>query len=1057
MKHFLTLLVVALLSTASFAQFGQNKVQYKEYTWFYIQTMHFDVYFSQDGSEIAGFAANAAEEALKQIERLMNHKINNRITIILFNSQNDFQETNVTDEYLSENVGGFTELFKNRVVLPYNGDYKAFRHVIHHELVHAVVNDMFYGGAIQNIIANNIQIRLPLWFNEGLAEYLSLGWDTNTDMYIRDAASNEYLPDIPQLDGYFAYRGGQSVWHYIAKKYGEEKIGELLHKIKSKGNVEEGIFQSLGLKIDELNERWKKDIKRRFWPDISKYSDPDEFSKRLTDHRKEGGFYNTSPALSPQGDRLAFISNRDFFFDVYLMNAADGKIIKKLVKGSRTPDFEELNILTPGLSWSPDGRKIALAAKSGGYDVVYIIDVESEDMQTLQLKLGGIGSVHWSPDGSRLVFAGHNAQQSDIYIYQLQTGELTNITNDKFSDRDPVWSPDGKKIYFASDRADLLTQPGEQYSMIKHNYTQTDLYCITLSDKSIIRITNLPISSESSPACSPDGKEILFVSDLNGINNIFKKRIELLPGDTVKSITALPEIPVTNSMSGLYQLSLSQDGKKLAFSSLYQSAFNIFVLNHPFDYKPETKVNRTLYVEELLNPQAKETSGDTVKNKPKKEEKKDEEVSSADFTIFTGQYIDTTKNKNSKDYSGYVFGGNDYVKIDTIKKNSSEIFEPINNLDSAGNYRVNKYKITFSPDIIYANAGYSSLYGLLGTTVISFSDVLGNHRLVGQTSLQIDLKNSDYGLSYYYMPKRIDYGIEAFHTARFVYLQRSTGDELFRFRNYGAVASMSYPLNRFYRLDAGLSFLNVSSENLDNPDEDLQKVVYLLPAVSFIHDNTIFGYTSPIEGTRYRLDLLANGLVQKNKNSFYSLLADYRTYLRFWGDYSFVFRYTGGLSRGNKPQRFFIGGIENWINRNFTTGTIPLESPADFAFLTPVLPMRGFNYAEKLGTTYSLVNLELRYPLIRYLLSGALPILFTNVLGTAFIDAGAMWGNNSKQLQLFSKDANGNLMTKDALIGTGLGARMYLLYFLLRFDVAWSYNMQSFSQPKFYISLGADF
>ncbi len=110
--------------------------------------------------------------------------------------------------------------------------------------------------------------------------------------------------------------------------------------------------------------------------------------KGLTDHKEDGGFYNTSPALSPQGDKIAFLSNRDYYFDVYIMSAIDGKIIKKLVEGNRTDDFEELNILTPGLSWSPDGSKIALSAKSSGYDVIYIIDVESEDKEISSDKTG---------------------------------------------------------------------------------------------------------------------------------------------------------------------------------------------------------------------------------------------------------------------------------------------------------------------------------------------------------------------------------------------------------------------------------------------------------------------------------------------------------------------------------------------------------------------------------------------------------------------------------------------------------------------------------------------
>lgn len=164
MKMIFLLTVSCLLFTSlTFGQFGRNKVQYRSYTWYYIQTTHFDIYFTEEGAKIAEFTADAAETALASIQRKMNYRINNRLSIILYNSQNDFQETNIIDENLSEGTGGFTELFKNRVVLPFTGSYKLFRHVIHHELVHAVMNDMFYGGSIQNIISNNISIRFPLW------------------------------------------------------------------------------------------------------------------------------------------------------------------------------------------------------------------------------------------------------------------------------------------------------------------------------------------------------------------------------------------------------------------------------------------------------------------------------------------------------------------------------------------------------------------------------------------------------------------------------------------------------------------------------------------------------------------------------------------------------------------------------------------------------------------------------------------------------------------------------------------------------------------------------
>ncbi|TLY28207.1 MAG: biopolymer transporter Tol, partial [Ignavibacteria bacterium] len=373
MKH---ILVIAFLlggflpASAQQTIFGKNKVQYKDFHWFYVQSSHFDVYFNQGGESLADFTASIAESSYNSISKSFRYQITNRIPVVVYDSHNEFQQTNVVNSYLEEGIGGVTELFKNRVVIPFEGDYKKFRHVIHHELVHAVINDMFYGGSIQSIIANNITLQLPLWFNEGIAEYESLQWDTNSDMFMRDATIHEYLAPIDFLNGYFAYRGGQAVWNYIATKYGEQKIADILARIKGTRSVDGGFRSAIGLSVNELSERWQKEQKVQYWPDIAKREDPADYAHRLTDHTKDGGFYNTSPRISPQGDRIAFISNRDDYFDVFVMNTIDGSIQQKLVKGQRTPDFEELHLITPGMAWSPDGRRLALAAKSGDKDAI---------------------------------------------------------------------------------------------------------------------------------------------------------------------------------------------------------------------------------------------------------------------------------------------------------------------------------------------------------------------------------------------------------------------------------------------------------------------------------------------------------------------------------------------------------------------------------------------------------------------------------------------------------------------------------------------------------------
>jgi Tol biopolymer transport system component len=1093
-KFFCLFLVLIVFAGTAIGQFGQNKVQYSNHEWFFIQTKHFDIYYADGAERTAEFTASVAEQSLEQIQKDFNYEINNRIPLIVYSSHNDFQETNVTDEYLSGGVGGFTEPFKNRVVFPFEGSYEKFRHVINHELVHAVMQDMYFGGSVQNIIKRGISLQLPLWYMEGSAEFFSQGWETYTDMFIRNAILSESLPDIDRLSGYLAYRGGQAVFKYLSDTYGRQKLGELVNKVQSVGGVEQALKATFGIDVEELNERWKKSLKKEYWPDIAVKTDPDEFAKRLTDNKKDYGFYNTSPAISPQGDKIAFISDRDIFLDVYVMDANTGKIIKKIVESGRTTDYEELNILHPSLTWSPDNNRVALSTKAAGGDEITIIDVEKDESYHLPFKMPGIETVSWSYDGSKIAFMAHNKQKSDIYIYDLKREQITNITHDIFSDFNPVWTPDSKKIIFSSDRGSFIsrTQIPKDFMVQNHKYNFVDLYMIDVETEETERLTDLPLSDEKYAVVSEDNDEILFISDKSGISNIYKKKLIAEPG---KTILENKEIPITNSLSEISQMSLSYNGKKLAFASLYKMGYNIFLLNNPFDMDLGLdSLKGTNYVASLKNEDDKkgrifnneqiagiakkdtssqnkivETQKDSIKNPIAAEAKSDstdhqkttatpaDSIKTKERKIFSGQYVSDKKEKKDStksDYSRFVFKGGDKSESDSARiARRNELFSA--KLDEDGNFLVNKYKIDFSPDIVYANAGYSTYYGLLGTTVLSFSDVLGDHRLIGITSMQIDVKNSDYGLAYYYLKDRISYGITGFHTARFLYKSSYLGDELYRFRNYGLILSTSYPFDRFHRFDFGFSVMGVSAENLDDPTVPSEKTTYILPSISYVKDNTFFGYTSPIEGTRYNLTLFGDPGFTKSKQSFFSALYDYRTYVRFFFDNALAIRLSGGYSGGGNPQRFFLGGTENWINRSFATQNIPIESTSDYAFLTPAMPLRGYDYAEQIGTKYSLLNLELRTPLIRYLVTGPLPLLFQNILGVAFIDAGSAW-NSTEKLKLIGKDDNNKTVTNDLRLGTGVGFRLYMI-FLWKVDVAWKYNLDHFSKPRYYLSLGLDF
>jgi len=316
-----------MVSLAAAQYFGQNKVQYTEFDWRYLQSEHFDVYFYEGGYDLARFTAEEAESAYVKIKNDLKYDIMDRIALVVYKSHNHFQQTNVVYEYMEEGIGGVTELYKNRAVIPYEGSYSQFRHVIHHELVHAVMNDMLYGGSVQSLVTGQVT-QVPLWFSEGLAEYAALHWDTRLDMVVRDATLTGYLPPIEFLD-YMPYQGGASVFRYIAQKYGHEKIAEIINKVKGSFRFQNAFQSALGIDFKDLTEQWQLEMKREYWPDIADRKEPGEIARTLTDHRKENSYLNNSPAISPQGDRMVFLSNRSGKMSIYLMDVLEGKISRK--------------------------------------------------------------------------------------------------------------------------------------------------------------------------------------------------------------------------------------------------------------------------------------------------------------------------------------------------------------------------------------------------------------------------------------------------------------------------------------------------------------------------------------------------------------------------------------------------------------------------------------------------------------------------------------------------------------------------------------------------------
>ena len=1075
-KYYLAFAVILMFypnSEMIFGQyFGKNKVQYKNFKWYYIQSRHFDIYFYKGGEKLAEFAAEIAEESLIQIENNWKYKLKSRFPIIVYNSHNDFQQTNVVEAYLEEGVGGVTEIFKNRVTLPYEGSYGKFKHVIRHELVHAVMFDMLYGNTYPRSIYSDSMFQIPLWIAEGLAEYESIGWNTDTDMYNRDATINGYLQYSGQV--YNPYWGGNLIFNFIANKYGKEKVREFLRSLKNVNNIDRAIKYTFGVDHKEFAEQWSLYARRRYWPDIVYRKKSEEFAIRLSNHSKINNIYNISPSISPSGSEVAFISDKSGHLDVYIMSTIDGKILDKVIKGERSPAFEEMHLLFPGISWSPDGENIALAAKSGEEDALYIINVKSKKNRQLKFGLDGLFNPAWSPSGNQIAFVGNKNGASDIYSFNINTKELRKITDDAFSDKHPSWSPNGEKIAFVSDRKNYINKEmiPEDFKMYEFDFSQSDIYIVDEDGVNMQRITETDYN-EDYPVWSPDGEFLAHTSEKNGITNIF-----------ITDINSTVSKPITNTLTGCMQLSWSKDGSKLVFVSFYKIGYDIFMIKNPLDIDSKNiQLKNTVYFDQL--------------EKKKKEKYPKNLIAFDSKTGYKSKFLNLSKYIYDVNYKEQ----NESIRIEQ-KKAKKEITKYESELNVKNNYKIKKYKLKFSSDVITGSAGYDKFYGLQGTNMIQITDVLGNHQILIGTDLYVDLKNSNFSFFYNYLPRRTNYSIGIFqYTSYFTGYNQFLGLPIdsvpFRLRNFGVRTIGSRPFSKFSRIDFSASYSILDQTYFNDsgyipiPSHGINSLRFSL---SYSKDISLWGPNFfpiiPLDGTRYYFSISTspplsnnsfspylNGPDTNGTLSFTTAITDIRKYFRIGNLYGFGLRLSGGVSFGRDPENFYLGGVDNWINRQFA-GDVR-DGLRDIFFSKFITPLRGADYYQLVGSKFFLSNVEFRFPLIQYLQLGwPLPIGFQHIRGSLFMDIGGAWDPYEEFNIVTGKWVVGDPFRKDyethkgfraikkvnnvtyfddMAASFGIGARGVLLFMLARIDVAWLFNGNRFSAPNYLFSIGLDF
>ncbi|MBD3305531.1 BamA/TamA family outer membrane protein [candidate division KSB3 bacterium] len=867
-------------------RFGKNKVHYKDFHWATLETTHFTIYFYRGEEPLAQHTARMAERAYQHLSQTLAHQFTDTIPLIIYASSDDFQQTEVVPGFLGEGIGGVTESLKGRIVLPFLGSYRSFNHVLIHELVHAFQFDMLSGGGPAISILSSLSI--PLWFMEGMAEYLSEYANPLTDMWLRDAIQHETLPEAKQIESIRdirAYRFGQSLWTYICDTYGEHIIGDLLRELAENQRWNQAIQETVGTSWNAIYTDWLERITTWYDPIQADRLPLPEQAQRLIAHKKDEFSLNIIPAVSPDGKHLAFVSDREYYRTIYLASAETGTVRNALVEGERRGTFESLRFLNTSITWSPDSQHIAFNARAGGENAIYLLNIASGDIvKKLSPEVVSLSFIAWSPDNRWIAFTGTKHGQEDLFLIDIETAETVQLTDDLYSNRHPAWSPDGTALAFSTDAG-----PISDAAALKFGPSNLAVY--ELPTGLSYRVTETA-ANDFTPVWSPDGSALAFISDRTGICNVYllemaKNRSAARlyrPGD-IRQVT-----DVTTGIVGLTEdnpaLTWAQETQHLFFSGFSDRGWDIFVLEQP---------------------------------------------QTADQEDYAESPVDGKQRPDSQQEG----------VPETVKKKDWGYPLPCKE-----EYHAKTYHARLTPEYILGGGGGTDEEFVL-LARLGFSDMLANHRLTLGLNFTEVFDESDFLVAYSNRAHRLTYEVTAFQFGEDIGTFSMEDADLDIEVQRGAGVNFSWPFDKFRRVEFGLEGWMVSGDRIKHDEtEELDDQYFVTPMLAYVHDTTLYTPIGPLDGRRARLSLHP----AVGDFRYLSLAADTRWYVRTTRRSTLALRLLGATSLGENARIFEIGGPNSFRAGDFddeddedaedVQGTNILLGNIEYRF--PLLPKVNF-------------------------------------------------------------------------------------------------------------------
>ena len=1075
------LLFVFLLPVVSEGQsiqteFGKNRVQYHDdfKKWWSYETENFITYWYGKGRNVAHTVVQMAELDYNEIQNIMEHRINDKVEIIVFLDVSDMKQSNIGYEETFVNVTDQTKTVGNKMFVYFDGNHKNLRRQIREGIADVFLNSMFSSGSLQEMVQSAIKLHVPTWYERGIISYAGVAWDELIDDELRDIWNRKKgkFKDFDKISDEYPKIAGHSFWYFIDQMYGKSTIANLLYLTRINRDLDESFLFVLGIKFDSVVEEWKNFYEAKY----AKEENVFEVSNQELDLKNKDHAPVSLLKFSPDGNFLAYAHNHLGAIEVRVRDMTSGEE-KRFFKYGYKNNSQETDYNYPLLAWSKDGTEITVVYEHRDKIRLRKILLATEEYieQTIPENFHRVFSVDYINDLDYLLSASTDGY-SDLYLYQTKSRGNTRLTEDFYDDLDATYVEiDGiPGALFSSNRTNTKATTEKIDTILPLGNFNVYFYPFEDGTDEMRQLTTSKSFDNKYPLLI-DNNHISYLNLSNGINNIHHKEL---------STTAAPII-VTNLDRNIIRYHKDPSSDLYSYSLYDDEGYRTFLDTII------TGERKQIHITDFSRRRSAASAETTVGIFPLQTEEEQEEEMQDGF-LFQSEFEDPAEIES--------------LELESTNQNGSEStsFGPLATVDELNVIKFNsqravaartKFKLEDITTKLDNQVLFEGLESFAGDDKELTNAPMG-FLIKAKTKDLFEDYEVTAGIR---IPTRFN-GAEQFAILdnnkalidhRFAFYRKSESNRLdeqsfpSQTQKRSSVLGQyraKYPFDIYRSISATATlrfdklFLLASDATSANTPSDNEKRLGL--KIEYIYDNTINIDLNVNHGTRYKvyteflnrfnLQFTEGFELDVSKGVTGVLGFDARHYVPILGHAVLALRGAGAASFGSDKILYYLGGSEGSVISKFNQD-IPIPEDKNFSYKVIAPHLRGFDYNIRNGSSFLLSNAELRIPIFQYFMRKTNRSTFLrNFQIVGFADIGTAWhgltpNSGDNPINSVTIDQAPVLQVKvqyykDPLVmGYGGGVRASILGYFLRIDYAYGVESRVVQKPKLYLSVGTDF